>query len=410
MTARSVNFGPFRDVRPGSLVPPAIIVLVTFLILFISYDQSEGNVTGSLNFFVLFLTFVAVYSIFTLGLNIQWGYTGVFNFGVLAFFMVGAYTTAIVTKGPSQSEFTQYIGGWGEDLDVAPFLATDQWFPFIVGTAAAGIAAGVLAFFVAIPTLRLREDYLAIATIGIAELVRRIAIAETDLFNGTRGLTGIPLPLNDLVGRSDEKYLKLVLAVALVVVVFVLLERAVRSPWGRVLLGIREDELTTAAGGKNVLAFKTQSFVVGAVIMGIGGSMYAYVASSFTADTFTHFFHTFLFWAMLIVGGSGNNKGAIAGAYVLWGFWTITSQLQGYDLGIAIETRLPYFRDLAVGTLIVVVLLLRPQGLLPQERRVSIWVDRRVRALRRVGSAPGTAAEQALPPTQLTGTDPPPDG
>ena len=399
MTARSINFGPFHDVRLSSLIPAVIIALVTFLILFISYDQSEGNVTGSLNFFVLFLTFVAVYSIFTLGLNIQWGYTGVFNFGVLAFFMVGAYTTAIITKGPSESEFTQYIGGWGKDLDIAPFLATDQWFPFLVGTAAAGLVAGMLAFLVAIPTLNLREDYLAIATIGIAEFVRRIIIAETDLFNGTRGLTGIPLPLNDLVDRSDEKYLKLVLAVALVAVVFVLLERAVRSPWGRVLLGIREDELTVAASGKPVFAFKTQSFVVGAVIMGIGGSMYAYVASSFTADTFTHFFHTFLFWAMLIVGGSGNNKGAIAGAYVLWGFWTITSQIQGYDLGSAIETRLPYFRDFTVGTLIVVVLLLRPQGLLPQERRVSIWVERRVRSMRLAGEEPSGRPDLTAPPT-----------
>jgi branched-chain amino acid transport system permease protein len=399
MTTRSLNLGRLHGIRLSSLIPPAVILLVTFLILFISYDQSDGDVTGSLNFFVLFLTFVAVYSIFTLGLNIQWGYTGVFNFGVLAFFMVGAYTTAIVTKGPSQSEFTKYIGGWGEDLDVAPFLATDQWFPFLVGTAAAAVVAGILAFIVAIPTLRLREDYLAIATIGIAEFVRRIVIAETDLFNGTRGLTGIRVPLNDLVNRSDEKYLKLIIAIVLVVAVFFLLERAVRSPWGRVLLGIREDELTAAASGKDVFSFKTQSFVLGAMIMGIGGSMYAYVASSFTADTFTHFFHTFIFWAMLIVGGSGNNKGAIAGAYVLWGFWTITSQVQGYDLGSAIETRIPYLRDLTVGALIVVVLLVRPQGLLPQERRVSIWVERRVRALRRAGVAPGAAGEQTGPNT-----------
>lgn len=372
--------------RRSSLLAPAIIAVVTFLILFMSYDQSGGDVSGSLNFFVLFLTFVAVYSIFTLGLNIQWGYTGVFNFGVLAFFMAGAYTAAIITKGPSQSEFTQYIGGWGDDLDIAPFLATDQWLPFLVGTTAAGLVAGLMAFLVAIPTLRLREDYLAIATIGIAEFVRRIVIAETELFNGTRGLSRIPVPLNDLVDRADEKYLKLVLAVILVAAVFLLLERAVRSPWGRVLLGIREDELTTAASGKNVFAFKTQSFVVGAVIMGVGGSMYAYVASAFTADTFTHFFHTFIFWAMLIVGGSGNNQGAIAGAYVLWGFWTITAQLQGYDLGSAVETRLPYFRDFIVGSLIVVVLLLRPQGLIPQERRVSIWVERRVRLMRRAGT------------------------
>ena len=92
--------------------------------------------------------------------------------------------------------------------------------------------------------------------------------------------------------------------------------------------------------------------------------------------TFNHFFGTFIFWAMLMVGGSGNNKGAVLGAYVIWGFWTITLQVAGYDLPLAITSRIFFIRDFILGALIVVVLLLRPQGLLPEERRVSIWVER----------------------------------
>jgi branched-chain amino acid transport system permease protein len=296
--------------------------------------------------------------------------------------MLGAYTAAIITKSPAQGNFTHYIGGWGEDLNFIPGLAMDQWFIFLVGTAAAGIAAGILALLVSIPTLRLREDYLAIATIGIAELLRRIVIQEDSLVNGTRGLTGIPHPLSDLTSSDDYKYLLLAIVVAVLIVIYVALERAVRSPWGRVLIGLREDELATEAAGKNVFGFKTQGFVLGAVIMGIGGSVYAYASSSITPETFTHFFATFLFWAMLMIGGSGNNKGAIAGAYVLWGFWTLTLQIQGYDLGDAIQSRMPYFRDMALGALIVGVLLLRPAGLLPQERRVSLWVERSVKRMR----------------------------
>lgn len=370
------------SVSVATLAPALVILATTLLVFLIPLERSDGNWSGTFSFFVSFLTFVGIYAIFTLGLNIQWGYTGIFNFGVLAFFMLGAYVAAIITKDPASGGFTTYVGGWGDDLNLVPGLAMDQWFIFLVATAAAGIGAGILAFLVAIPTLRLREDYLAIATIGLAELVRRIVIQEDSLFNGSRGLTGVPRPLGDLVSGGNYKYLQLAIVIVVVFLIYVALERAVRSPWGRVLIGLREDEDATEAAGKNVFAFKTQGFVLGAVIMGIGGSVYAYVSSSLTPEAFTHFFATFIFWAMLMIGGSGNNKGAIAGAYVFWGFWTITLQLQGYDLGDAVQTRIPYLRDIVLGGLIVGVLLLRPAGLLPQERRVSLWVERGVRRLR----------------------------
>ena len=384
-----------RGLKPSDFIATAVLLTITLAIPFIAYEQSrgafpDGNIAGTMSFYTAFLVTVGVFALLTMGLNIQWGYTGVINFGVLAFFMLGAYTTAIITKGDPQGDFTTYIGGWGNDLNLIPALATDQWLPFVIATAAAALAAGLLALLVAFPTLHLREDYLAIATIGIAEVMRRVVIEERWMVNGSRGLTGVPQPLGGLVDQSDYKYLNVVIVGIVVIIVFFALERAVRSPWGRVLRGLSDDEEATAASGKNVFAFKTQSFVLGAAIMGIGGSMYAYAFSALSPDAFTHLFATFIFWAMLMVGGSGNNKGAIAGAYVIWGLWTISLQMQGYELGDVIESRMPFIRGLLLGVAIVGVLLIRPLGLLPQERRVSAWVERRVKKER---STPAPPAE-----------------
>jgi branched-chain amino acid transport system permease protein len=373
-------------IKGERLITPLAVLAITAAVVLMPAERSNWDVNGVISFLTFFATFVAIYGIFTLGLNVQWGYTGVFNFGVMAFFLVGANAAAIITKPPASTEYVRYVGGFGDKLAFIPVLDSGQWLPFLFGVAGAAVFAGLLAFLLSIPTLRLREDYLAIATIGIAELLRRITIEERGLVNGTRGLTGIPRPLGDLVATSDYKFVMLGIAVATLVLVYVAIERGIRSPWGRVLRALREDELTTAASGKNVFAFKSQGFVVGAMIMGIGGAIYAYANGAISPDTFTHFFGTFIFWAMLMVGGSGNNKGAILGAYVVWGFWTITLQLQGYTpehpgpLGFALpdalQSRIFFIRDFVLGSLIVVVLLLRPQGLLPEERRVSIWVER----------------------------------
>jgi branched-chain amino acid transport system permease protein len=326
-------------------------------------------------------------------LNIQWGYTGVFNFGIAGFFMVGAYVAGIVTKEPDTTPQADYIGGFGPDLDLVPQLATDQWLPFLVALAAAGVVCGILAFVLALPTLRLREDYLAITTIGAAELLRRIAIEEHWLVNGTRVLGGIPQPLSGVTSSSDYKYLFLGLVVVSLILVYLVLERGVRSPWGRVLRALREDELTTAASGKNVFSFKTQGFVLGAVIMGVGGAIYGFQSRAISPETFTHFFGTFLIWTMLIVGGSGNNAGAVVGAYVLWGFWQSTLLIQGYELPTALDSRIPFFRDLSLGILIIAVLLLMPRGLVPEERRVSIWAERHTRRGPGDTGPPSAAAE-----------------
>ncbi len=364
--------------KADRLITPAAWALMTVAIVTLPAARSH-ELGGVISFLTGFATLVAIFAILGLGLNVHWGYTGILNFGVVAFFMVGAYTAAIITKGPATTEYVRYVGGFGDNLDFIPFLDSEQWLPFLFGTAGAAIVSGALAFLLSIPTLRLREDYLAIAMIGIAELLRRVVIEEKGLVNSDRGLIGIPAPLEDLVNPPEYKFIFFGVAVALVIFILIALETASRSPWGRVLKAIREDETTAAAAGKDIFGFKMQSFVVGAMIMGIGGAAYAYYSRSVSPDAFTHFFGTFLIWAMLIVGGSGNNKGAILGAYIVWGFYSVTGLMRAYfaDWGLEfLELRMSFIRDLVVGALIVIVLLLRPAGLLPEERRVSLFMKR----------------------------------
>ncbi|MEE8346405.1 MAG: branched-chain amino acid ABC transporter permease [Dehalococcoidia bacterium] len=388
----------------GRTLTPLTFLAITAAVVLMPAERSGWDIDGVMSFLTIFATFVAVYAIITIGLNVQWGYTGVFNFGVMAFFLVGAYTAAIITKSPAKGEFVDYVGGFGDKLAFIPMLDSAQWLPFLFGMLGAAVLCGVLAFLLSIPALRLREDYLAIATIGIAELLRRVTIEQRDLVNGTRGLPGIPRPFGGWVEPDEYKFVIFGVAVVILILVYIAVERGVRSPWGRVLRALREDEEATAASGKNVFSFKSQGFVLGAMIIGVGGALYAYVNSAISPDTFTHFFGTFIFWAMLMVGGSGNNKGAILGAYVVWGLWTITLQLQGYTpvhpgpLGFhlpeAIGGRIFFIRDFVLGSLIVVVLLLRPQGLMPEERRVSIWVERHTKRLRRQDRAAAGRSDQ----------------
>lgn len=299
---------------------------------------------GWINYGVFFLTLAGIYAILALGLNIQWGYAGMLNIGVGAFFAVGAYTSAIVTVAPSDT----FLGGFNAPIFIGAILAMG--------------VSGVLAFVVGLITVPLRSDYLAIATIGIAEIVRLVLKNEAWLTNGVRGIAGIPKPLNWL-GNSPWIVLGVV-AVALVFV-FWASDRAYRAPWGRVLRGIREDESATLAAGKNVLSFRLQAFVLGAMMMGLAGAVYAHFVGFISPEAFQPEFATFIVWVMLIAGGSGNTRGAVLGAFVIWGLWSGTELLTNM-LPIAWVTRGSALRLLLIGVLLQVILLTRPEGILPE--------------------------------------------
>jgi branched-chain amino acid transport system permease protein len=345
---------------------------------------SEGN----LAYLVSFATMAGIYAILSLGLNSQWGLTGHLNFGIAGFFAVGAFTAALFTTAAPTGILAQYAQqAFGFEL------------PFLVGVAAAAVLAGVAAFLIAIPVLRLREDYLAIATLGIAEVIRLIFQNERWLANGPQPLRGIPRPLSCLVqepacawlpeplagfmaplAQRDYLFVYLVIVTLVLAVVYVALERISRSPWGRALRAVREEESSAAMNGKNVTSLRVQSFVVGGVIMGIAGALYAHYVSSIDYSHFQALFATFLVWVMLMLGGSGNNKGAVLGAFIIWAVWSGTAFLADIvspALSLISEdlaSRSPYLRWALVAILLELIVLYRPKGLLREEKVVSRFI------------------------------------
>jgi len=313
-----------------------------------------------LHFLAGFAMMAGIYAIITLGLNVHWGYTGLFNIGVAGFFAIGAYTSALVTSPLPTGSLADYV---------EQAIGLDM--PFLVGVVAAGLVSGLLAIPIGLPTLRLRGDYLAITTIGIAETIRRIFNNERWLANGPQGMVGLDQPLGELLPPNYYNFVYLAIVLAVLVLIYFALERGIRSPWGRVLRAVREDEVVTGSVGKDVFRFKMQSFVVGAVIMGIGGALYAHSVRAIQPSIFTPLFGTFIIWAMLILGGSGNNKGAILGAFVVWTIWSLSGYALSHLLPATLSARAPYFRLLLIGVLLVGIMLSRPQGILGEERQVS---------------------------------------
>ena len=313
---------------------------------------------GLIEYGMFTLCLIGIYGILTLGLNIQWGLTGLFNIGVAAFFAVGAYTSGILTAPPSDA----HLGGFE--------------MPLLVGMLGAIIASGILALFVGLITLNLRADYLAIASIGIAEIVRLFLKTEGWLTGGVRGME-IGRPFEDWFGGNFTLNF-LIFTIIVVAVVYVLLEVARRAPWGRVLRSIRENEDATMAAGKSVLAFRLQAFVLGSSVMGLGGAMYAHFFGFVSPEAFRPMLATFLVWVMLIAGGSGNNKGALVGAFVIWIIWSGTEFMTGL-LPAELATRAGSIRILLIGILLEIILVTRPEGLLSEagERKRQIAREKR---------------------------------
>ena len=313
---------------------------------------------GGMNWTVGFITTVAIFGILVLALNLQWGYTGVFNFGIVAFFMVGAYASALLTLDPA-GNLEDYIGGFE--------------LPVPVGWLGGMFAGGLLALVIGLPTLRLRRDFLAIATIGVATILRSVFTSTEGLVNRSRGLNGIPRFLDGLVDGEHYRWVLLAYTLAMLAIVFVVLRAATASPWGRVLRAIRDNEDTAKASGKDTVNFRLQSFVLGGMIMGLAGAIWAHRVGTIAPDAFKDLFGTFLVWTMLIVGGSGNNRGAVLGALVVGFFWFGTPLIQE-DLPDFLGARVFMLRQLMIGFLIVVFLLLLPRGLIPERPRVSRFV------------------------------------
>ncbi len=306
-----------------------------------------------LNYAAFFLVFAGIFAVMALGLNLQWGFTGLFNVGVAGFVAIGAYASALLTGPPDPER----IGGLG--------------LPILVGWIGAAVSAGLAALVVGLAALRLREDYLAITTFGIAVVIQLVALNATALTGGPFGMQSIPKPLADALGTGlgwNLAYLGLVLAI--LGLVWWALERLVASPWGRVLRAIREDELAAASLGKRAAAFRLQAFVIGCALMGLAGALYAHFVGYIAPEDFLPIL-TFQFWAMLIVGGSGNNAGAVLGALVVWAIWSFSGGLVRDLLPAGEQARGASLQVVLIGVLIAGILVTRPRGILGERATVS---------------------------------------
>lgn len=306
-----------------------------------------------MSYAAFFLTMALSYAIICLGLNVQWGQTGVFNVGVSGFVAIGAYVSALMTTPPS----ADHLGGFA--------------LPIVIGWIAAAVVSAAISFLIGALTIRLRADYLAIATFGVAVVVQLGALNVQPLTGGAFGIGFIPRPFGDLASVPLAfSLLNLGVLVLVVGVLYAVLERLARSPWGRVLRAIREDETAALALGKNTTLFRLQAFAIGGGIMGLAGAVQGHFIGFIAPDNYQPIL-TFQVWAMLIVGGSGNNRGAILGAVVVWGIWAASAAMIGAFVPAGDQARAATLQIVIIGVALCLILLLRPRGILGELKTVS---------------------------------------
>lgn len=292
-----------------------------------------------------FLSMALTYAIICLGLNVQWGMTGLFNVGIAAFVAVGAYTSALLTTPPSPDRF----GGFG--------------LPIVVGWFGAAVISGLLSWGVGALTIRLRADYLAIATFGVAVTIQLCVLNLQPLTGGAFGIGFIPRPFAAWQENALAFSLgNLAIMVIVVLALYFALQHLAKSPWGRVLRAIREDEVAAQALGKRPIRFRLQAFTLGGAIMGLAGATQAHFIGFIAPDNYMPIL-TFQVWAMLIVGGSGNNRGAIAGAILVWGLWALSAAAVSSFVPAEQQARAASLQIVAIGVGLCLMLLWRPRGL-----------------------------------------------
>ena len=425
-----------------------LFTLAAFLILITGFVQSWNTA-------LLILNMGLISAIMSLGVNLQWGFAGLFNVGIMGFVALGGLATVLVSAPPVYEAWS--VGGtriisallfgvlalivagiwikkilnkrlkfWGAivialasffiyraifDVGVVAVEAVNPastgylgglGLPVLMAWPIGGLLAAGAAWIIGKTALGLRSDYLAIATLGIAEIIIAIIKNEDWLARGVKNVIGLPRPAPyEIDLQQNEKfvstansigidpvtastlYVKLIYACLfsiVLIIVFILAQRALHSPWGRMMRAIRDNEVAAEAMGKNVTGRHLQIFILGSAVCGIAGAMMTTLDSQLTPGTYQPLRYTFLIWVMVIVGGSGNNLGAVLGGFIIWFLWVqvepigqflmiiLTSGLaDDSTLKIHLMDSVAHMRLLTMGLLLLLVLRFSPRGLVPEK-------------------------------------------
>jgi len=446
------------------------ILIMASLFLLVGFGQSWSLSLSILNMCI-------ISAVMSMGINIQWGYAGIFNVGIMGFTALGGLAAVLVSYSPVGEAWR--VGGTGMVISLFLLILTiltvffinrifrknsyKYWIigltiiiglilinlffrpavqaienvnpavtgflgglglPIIFSWIVGGLFAAGVAFVIGKITLGLRSDYLAIATLGISEIIIAVLKHEDWLSRGVKNVIGLkrPVPyeidlqktdwfislisylnssklskirdsleseklLNQLVIEGSSIFVKLSYMILFTIVLLFILylsNKAQFSPWGRMMRAIRDNETSANAMGKDVVKRHLQVFVIGSAVVGIAGAMLITQSGLFTPASFLPLRYTFLIWVMVIVGGSGNNVGAILGGFVIWFVWIEAAPASQYLIEILTAAlhdenkfklhlidSVPYFRYLIMGSVLLLIMRYRPKGILPEKVRHS---------------------------------------
>jgi len=294
-----------------------------------------------ISFLVLIGTVVCFSAILALALNFQWGLGGMVNFGLTGFYALGAYAAALLMLRAGANTFVATLGA------------------MVVVAAVCGLVAFI--------TLRVtEEDYFAIVTLGVGEMLRLVALNEDWLTKGALGLTGVPRPFGDVIPPEQYQYFLLGLALVLLLATLWFLNTIARSPFGRLVRAVREDDVVAATLGKNVLWVRVRIFAIGGGIIGLAGSMHGFYYQYIDPTQFSNIVIAYAFMAV-IAGGRGAHRGAILGAAAVMLLLEGSRFLK--DVVPALDSdRLAAIRIIIIGVGLILLLIYKPQGFMREHR------------------------------------------
>ena len=431
------------------MIKNSILYLIMIsLILLVGFVQSW-------NVALLILNMCIISSIMSLGVNIQYGYAGLFNLGIMGFVALGGLATVIISAPPVYEAWDAggiriiFALSFGA---LTIFLATYVWkllknsrykslaismililgffiyrfifdpaveaiekinpategylgglgLPIILSWPVGGLLAAIAAWMIGKISLGLRSDYLAIATIGVSEIIIFTIKNEDWLARGVKNVIGLPRPVPyeiDLQQNTNfiywSQYLSMdvvdassifvkvcysLLFILVLIILYWLCEKALKSPWGRMMRAIRDNEVAAEAMGKDVKSRHLQVFILGSAVCGIAGAMLVTLDGQLTPTNYHPLRFTFIIWVMVILGGAGNNLGSILGGFIIWFFWVEVEYIGLFLMDILTSgfaddnafrihmlNSAAYMRYLTLGLILVLVLRFNPRGLIPEK-------------------------------------------